>query len=64
MNSTFGDGMKLADIIHVPKEEHCTYKEPFRPINVLPAGSKVFERILHKQISTYIGTYLSPYLCG
>ena len=54
----------LADITPVPKEEHCTYKERFRPISVLPAGSKVFERILHKQISTYIDTYLSPYLCG
>ena len=26
--------------------------------------SKVFERIMHKQISEYINQFLSPYLCG
>ena len=64
MNSTFDDGMTLADITPVPKEELCTCKELLRPISVFPAGSNVFERILHEQISTYIDTYLSPYLCG
>ena len=39
-------------------------KENYRPVNCLPAGSKVFERILHKQISSYIEFYWSPYLCG
>ena len=33
-------------------------------MSVLPAFSKVFERIMHKQISEYINQFLSPYLCG
>ena len=26
--------------------------------------SKIFERLMYDQISTYIGKHLSPYLCG
>ena len=26
--------------------------------------SKVFERLLHKQMSLHVEEYLSPYLCG
>ena len=62
--STFENGMKLADVAPVPKEEQSTSKDKFRPISVLPPGSKIFERILHKQISNHIESYLSSYLCG
>lgn len=47
--STFPVGWKLAKIIPVPK----TDKE-YRPIAVLPYLSKIFERLLHKQISKYV----------
>ena len=30
----------------------------------LPVVSKVFEKIMHKQISECINQFLSPYLCG
>ena len=63
-NSIFDNGMKQADIIPFPKEEKSNDKKNFRPISVLPAGSKFFERILHKQISSHIENYLSSYLCG
>ena len=33
-------------------------------MSVLPVVSKVFERIMHKQISEYINQFLSSYLCG
>ena len=52
MNSTFDDGMKLADITPVPKEEHCTNKELFRAISVLPAGTKEF--YISKSVPTLI----------
>ena len=63
-NATFNEGMKLADITPIFKKDESFSKENYRPVSCLPAGSKVFERILHKQISTYIEFYLSPYLCG
>ena len=48
--------MKRADITPFPKEEKSNDKKNFRPISVLPAGSKIFVRILHKQISSHITT--------
>ena len=63
-NSIYDNGMKRADITPFPNEEKSNDKKNFRPISVLPAGSKIFERILHKQISSHIENYLSSYLCG
>ena len=50
-------GMKLADI------DDVTIKSNYCPISGLPAGSKIFERIIQRQIAIYMET-LSPYLCG
>ena len=36
----------------------------YRPVSVLSVFSKVFERIMHKQIIECINPFLSPYLCG
>ena len=54
--------MKLADIIPVHKKDDKTDKSNYRPISGLPSGSKIFEKILHKQIGKYIETFLSKYL--
>ena len=35
-----------------------------RPVSILPHMSKVFERILYKQIYTFMSTKFSAYLCG
>ena len=48
-NATFDEGMKLADITPIFKKDESFSKENYRPVSCLPAGSKVFERILHKQ---------------
>ena len=63
-NATFDERMKLADIMPIFKKDESFSKENYCPVSCLPAGSKVFERILHKQISAYIEFYLSPHLCG
>ena len=34
------------------------------PVNVLPTVSRIFEQIMQKQISDYVGKFLSPFLCG
>ena len=62
--ATIDEGMKLADITPIFKKDESFSKENYRPVSCLPAGSKVFEKILHKQISAYIEFYLSPYLCN
>ena len=56
--------MKLADITPIHKKNGTILKENYRQISCLSAGSKVYERILHKQISKHFETYFSPFLCG
>ena len=36
----------------------------YRPVSVLSVVSKIFERIMQKQILEYIGRNLSHHLCG
>ena len=46
------------------KKKDKTFVENYRPVSVLPTVSKIFERIMRKQVSDYIGKFLSPFLCG
>ena len=45
------------------KKKDKSFVENYRPVSVLPTVSKIFERIMQKQISDYIRKFLSP-LCG
>ena len=63
-NSKFPNELKLADVTPVFKKGETTNAKNYRPVSVLPVVSKVFERILQKQISSYFDQFLSPYLCG
>ena len=72
-SNTFPDKLKLADVYPVfkpagknaPKEKKDkTNIKNYRPISVLPAASKVFERLMQKQISIFIEQHLSKVLCG
>ena len=42
----------------------ATLVKNYRPISVLPAVSKLIERIMQKQFFPYFEEYLSPFLCG
>ena len=56
--------MKLADITPVYKKNDPLDKTNYRPVSVLPVVSKIFERIMRKQINDFIVSFLYPYLCG
>ena len=58
-SSIFPDELKLAEIIPVHKEGDTTDKANYRPISLLPIISKVFERLIAKQISPFINTFFS-----
>ena len=61
----FPENLKLADITPVfKKKKNPLHKADFRLVIVLPGISKVFEKLMQKQIIGYIRNYLSPYLCG
>ena len=63
-NSNFPNSLKLADVTPAHKKEERTMKDNYRPVSILPPISKVFERNMFDQISSYIDKYLSPFLCG
>ena len=63
-NGLFPDSLKLADVTSLHKMEEKARKKNYRPVSVLPTVSKVFERLLDKQIIDYMGHYLSSVLCG
>ena len=60
----FASQLKLADITPLHKKLERTNKENYRPVSLLPVVSKLFERLMQKQMIAYIDKFLSPYLCG
>ena len=62
--STFYQNLKYADLTPVHKKDATTDKKNYRPISLLPAISKIFERVIVQQVGAYIDTILSPFLCG
>ena len=62
--SIFPDELKLAEIIPAHKKNSTTDKSNYRPISLLPVISKVFERLIIKQIQPFVDSFLSKFLCG
>ena len=61
--SEFPSAMKLADVIPVFKKNERSIKENDLPVGILPIFSKIFEKILHDQISSYFHNILSKNHC-
>ena len=61
---SFLDELKVADVIPVFKKEDPKNKANYRPISLLPIISKIFERVLFKQIEKFSKKISSPTLCG
>ena len=54
----------MADVSPIFKKEDSFKKENNRQVSILSHMSKVFERILYKQIDTFMINKFSSYLCG
>ena len=63
-NSHFPNFLKLADVIPAHKKGERTMKDNYRPVSILPPISKIFERNIFEQLSSYIEKLLSPSLFG
>ena len=59
----FRQNLKLANITPAFKKKDPTLVENYRPVALLDPVSKMFERIIQKQLLTHIERFLSPYLC-
>ena len=62
--SNFPSCLKLANITPLHKKGRKDNKENYRPVSILPALSKIFERILFEQISGFFDNFLSEKQCG
>ena len=60
----FPNNLTLADVTPVFKKEDASLLKNYRPVSALPVVSKIYERIMQKQILEYIDKHLSPHLCG
>ena len=56
--------MKLADIAPVFKKKDPLNKTNYRLVSVLLIVSKLFEKIVKRQLNGFISNCLLPYLCG
>ena len=63
LHSVFRNKLKFDDI-SVFKKDNAFCKKNYRPITTLPSMSKIFERLMMKQIEIYTQDFLSPLLCG
>ena len=60
--SNFVQDFKYADLTPVHKKDDTTDKKNYRPISLLPATAKIFEKLMQKQIAAYMDKYLSPFV--
>lgn len=60
----FASQLKLADITPLHKKLENIKKENYRPVSLLPVVSKLFERLMQKQMKVFVENFLSSFLCG
>ena len=63
-SSKFSWSFKLANITPVFKSVSRNHETNYRPVSILPLISKVFEKIMSKQLSIYFEEILSKFQCG
>ena len=64
VSNKFTDELKLSEVIQLYKKPDSLKKESYRPVSLLPHVSKVFERIIYKQIMSYVTNLFSDYITG
>ena len=63
-SSGFLSSWKLADVTPVHKKGRKDMKENFRPVSILPTLSKIFEKCMFAQMSTFFDNIFSNQQCG
>ena len=63
-SGTFPDELKLAEVLPIFKKCDSLNKENYRPVSILSHVSKVFERLIYKQIDAFTQDKFSKFLTG
>ena len=73
LHASFNDFVKKSEFPSVLKQANTTLvykkgerecKNNYRPVSILSNVSKIFERIMFRQISNYMDSFFSKYQCG
>ena len=64
IKAEFPNELKLADVTPIFKKEDPSRAKNYRPVSILPNVSKIFERVLHRQASSYVNQLSSTFMCG
>ena len=62
--SVFPDKLKKAQVTPLYKKNDPLLKTNYRPVSVLCIFSKIFEKILERQLSDFFENIFNPYLCA
>ena len=62
--SSYPSLLKRADITPVHKKDSKSEKNNYRPVSILSNVSKVYERIVFRQMSEFFEFFFSKYQCG
>ena len=60
----FPVGIKMAQVIPLYKKKDPLNKENYRPVSILPTISKIFERSMHNQLSSFMDNHFNPFLAA
>jgi retron-type reverse transcriptase len=60
--STFPDKLKIAQVKPLHKKNSNLDKANYRPVSILPTLSKIFERSINEQLTTYFNNHFNPFL--
>ena len=63
-NGTFPEELKSAEVTPLFKKADLFDKVNYRPVSLLSHVSKVYERIIFNQVSTYFEPYISSFHTG
>ena len=63
-NGLFPDFLKEANVTSIYEKDDPLDKENYRPVCILPLLSKVFEKLIYKQLSIYTELFMSFILFG
>ena len=61
---TFPDRLKEAQVTPIFKKKDPMIKSNYRPVSILPVPSKIFEKVLAKQLSVYFDDIFDNFLCA
>ena len=62
--STFPSKLKQAQVTPLHKKNDPMLKSNYRPVSILPIPSKIYEKVLSEQLSSYFDSIFDDFLCA